>query len=396
MGKAGRDVAGQTIEPDLPEDFDITSLAGPGTRIDSSSEGEYIVAAIDGFLNLDTETSQLSVTEKIINKEGVSLRTTGDVSFKCDEYEEHGEVQEGREVKGKHMTFMNNVFGHILSDGGRIAIKSNLTTGSAKSPGGSIAIEGNASRAVIEAKGGEIDLNYVDSSIIIGAKVRIKHAVSCDIYADDIHIELAEGCAIAGRHVQVDMSRAKRDIENLINILVPNPSEFEQQLAELNQAKSEAITLIKDKSQEAQELANQPALKTYLSVQQKLKAGEITLAAEQKADLQRLQAKVAIPLQQLQIARQQMLANRSRLEELDRQIQQLQQQHESLTVGVACKLAAVDGETLVRTFAPRAKETALDELPANQFRAKLREAAAGEKLFANDCGSFDWQFANAT
>lgn len=394
LGKAGRDVAGQVLEPELPEDFDITTLAGPGTRIDSSKEGDFIVAAMDGFLNLDTDTHQLSVTEKIINKEGVSLRTTGDVSFKCDEYEEHGEVQEQREVKGRHMTFMNNVFGNILSDGGRIVIKSNLSGGSARSPGGSISVEGNASRATIEAKGGEIELNYVDSSVIIGRSVRIKHAVACDIYADELHIELAEGCAIAARQVQIDMSRARRGVETLVNILVPNAVLYEQQLTELNQAKSDAATLIKNKSLEVQTLASQPALKTFLNVQQKLKTGEISLTPEQKADFQRLQAKVMQPLQQLQIARQQMLAGRNQLEELDRQIGQLHQAHQAMVSSIGCRLAAVDGETLVRTVSLQTDEPSIGDLPAAQLRARLREAGIGEKLFANDIGSLDWQFTN--
>lgn len=396
LGKAGRDVTGQPIEPELPDDFDIATLAGAGTRIDSSVEGDYLVATMDGFLNLDTDTHQLSVTEKIVNKEGVSLRTTGDINFKCDEYEEHGEVQEQREVKGKHMTFMNNVFGHIISDGGRIVIKRNLSGGSAKSPGGGIAIEGNVSRAVIEAKGGEIELNYVDSSVIIGRSVRIKHAVACDIYADDVHIDLAEGCAIAGKQVQIDMSRAKRGVENLVNILVPNAALFEQQLAELNQAKSEATTLLKNKSLEVQTLANQPVLKTYLNVQQKLKAGEISLTPEQKADFQRLQAKVAQPLQQLQIARQQIQASRNHLTELDQQIEQLRQTHQAMISGIGCQLSAVDGETLVRTVSLRTDEPSIGDLPATQLRARLREAGIGEKLFANDVGNLDWQFANPT
>jgi hypothetical protein len=396
LGKAGRDVAGQIIEPELPEDFDIATLAGAGTRIDSSVDGDYIVAVMDGFLNLDTETQQLSVTEKIINKEGVSLRTTGNVSFKCDEYEEHGEVQEQREVKGRHMTFMNNVFGHILSDGGRIVIKSNLSGGSAKSPGGSVAIEGNTSRSLIEAKDGEIELNYVDSSVIIGRSVRIKHAVACDIYADEVYIDLAEGCAIAAKQVQIDMSRARRGVENLVNILVPNAALFEQQMAELNQAKSDAATLIKNKNLETQTLASQPALKTFLNVQQKLKSGEISLTPEQKADFQRLQAKVMQPLQQLQIARQQMLAGRNQLEELDRQIEQLRQTHQAMISGIGCTLSAVDGETLVRTISLQTDEPSIGELPAAQLRARLREAGVGERLFANDVGSLDWRFANPT
>lgn len=391
LGKAGWNIEGKPVEAELPKDFDIAALAGPGTRIESGKDGDYLVATLDGFLNIDTATNQLSVTEKIINMEGVSLRTTGNVNFQCDEYEEHGEVQEQREVKGKHMTFMNNVFGNLISEGGRIVVKSNLSGGSAKSPGGSIAIEGKASRAVIEAKSGEVALNYVDSSIVIGKKVHIKHAVACEIYADDIRIEVAEGCALLGRHVQVGVCKDKRGVENLVSILVPDPATLEHEMDMIAEEKAAISTNIEGKNQEYQLLMEDRNLKMFLGIQKKLKTGEITLTPEQKANLQHLQGKIAKPLQLLQVAREKIAASLRQIDELDNRIEQLKRDYASLSAGIACVLANIEGETMVRSIPAGTDSHALENLAPAQFRSKLREPGVGTKLFANDCGSFEWR-----
>ena len=43
-----------------------------------------------------------------------------------DEFIEHGEVQEGREVHGRNMMFKSDVFGRVLSDGENIQLKKQL------------------------------------------------------------------------------------------------------------------------------------------------------------------------------------------------------------------------------------------------------------------------------
>ncbi len=79
LGKPGFKVSGVMIEPPLPEDFDLQALAGEGTRVENQGVNEFIVATRDGFLSLDVETNHIAVTEKIENKSGVSVKTTGDL-----------------------------------------------------------------------------------------------------------------------------------------------------------------------------------------------------------------------------------------------------------------------------------------------------------------------------
>jgi uncharacterized protein (DUF342 family) len=53
LGQPGRDIDGSVLEPELPRDFEIEDLAGPGTRVERNAKGEFLVAARDGFLNID-------------------------------------------------------------------------------------------------------------------------------------------------------------------------------------------------------------------------------------------------------------------------------------------------------------------------------------------------------
>src|SRR5512135_2986548 len=138
LGKPGYKVSGMLIEPPLPKDFDLLALAGEGTQVVNEGVNEFIVATRDGFLSLDVESNYIAVTEKIENKSGVSVKTTGDLDLAGNEFIEHGEVQEGRVVEGKNMTFRSDVYGKILSHGGLILLERNLSGGSAASLGGDV------------------------------------------------------------------------------------------------------------------------------------------------------------------------------------------------------------------------------------------------------------------
>ena len=73
LGALGRELNGRPLAPPVPKDLDFAALAGSGTRVESTPQGEYLVATIDGFLDIDNDTSKMSVTEKIINRGGVKI-----------------------------------------------------------------------------------------------------------------------------------------------------------------------------------------------------------------------------------------------------------------------------------------------------------------------------------
>lgn len=391
-GKPGWDVAGKALDPGEPKDFDLAAMAGPGTRVEHLPGGEYIVSGMDGFLNIDTRSNQISVTEKIINREGVSLRTTGDLTLSGDEFEEHGEVQEQRNVEGKNMTFRADVFGNVVSNGGRLVLRQNLAGGSAIARGGgSVVVEGNASRATVEAREGEITLAYAESCFIFGRKVTIGRAVSCDIYAEELTVDMAEGCAIAAARVTVTASKARKDVETVISILVPDLAPHANWMEGLRKTRGECERRLADKTRELEALAALPEVKGYFTLSRQVKTQAVRLTEEQEEAFQRLRDRLAPTL--LKIEALQKAANEARVSRdgAEVQMRQVANRAREAFANVGCSIRSVEGETVVRAL--RGHETVLPArtmLPRD-LRAALRKIhATGERLFAGGTGSFEW------
>ena len=189
-----------------------------------------IVADMDGFLRFDERSKKVEVTATIENRSGISTKSTGDIKLDVDNFVEHGEVQEGRIVKGKHMTFRSAVYGTILASDGNICIDDNLSGGNAKSYGGNVSIHGRAINASIEAWDGNITVNYAESCVIFGKSVSIKRAVNCEIVAETLQVGVVEGCAIVGKMIDLSSTLARRDRETIVTVLLPDHSTLESQI----------------------------------------------------------------------------------------------------------------------------------------------------------------------
>ena len=244
LGKPGWNLRGIFSDPGIPKDLNMEIMAGPGTRIERVENEEFIVASISGFLHIDAKSNLISVTEKIVSKQGVNMHTTGNLELSGADYEEHGEVQEKRQVTGHNMTFLANVYGQVVSDGGIIELKSNLAGGAARNSHGSIVIEGTASNATIEANGGEITLNMAQNTLIIGKKVKIQQAVNCEIMAEEVEVENCRGCAVAGKAILIHNADVWKGTESLVTIHLPDPAAWNQRREDLDkQIKANRLTL---------------------------------------------------------------------------------------------------------------------------------------------------------
>lgn len=391
-GVAGFNVAGQALPPEAPKDFSLDHLAGPGTRIDRLAQGEFIVATIDGFLSVNADTSQISVAEKIINREGVSVRTTGNLSLQGDEYEEHGEVQEQRTVEGLNMTFMADVFGNIVSRGGRIVINQHLAGGSAKSPGGVVDIKGGASRAVIDARDGEVRVKYAENTTIIARKVFVERACLCDIVADEVSVELAEGCSIAGQRIVIGSLGPRKNSEAVVLVCLPDLAAYGRAIAAAEQRLAALAGQAPLFNAKLQELATLPEVKTFLMLQKKCAAGEIAnLTAEQEAQFRALGARAAPSLKRIGDLSAALQALAAQQAEAERQLATLRGERQARLATLSCQIQMVCGETVVRTRQPQADEPPLEKLSLRDLRIRLREHGAGcTQVFAGANGSFSW------
>lgn len=391
-GISGWDVQGKELSPAAIKDFDIQTLAGIGTQVVKDGTGEYVVAAQDGFLDIDVQSGQISVIDKIISREGVSMRTTGDLSLAGDDYEEHGEVQEKRVVEGHNMTFLADIFGNVLSDGGCITIKQNISGGAAHSPGGSVVVEGSASRALLEARRGEVVVSRAEGSIFIADRVRIERAVNRDIVADEVEIEMAEGCAIAAKKVVLKTSTARKDQATVVTLLLPDLTRFDLELKRLETARGEAEAAIAQHSATLQALAAQPEMKSYIGILAKLKAKALTMSPTQQVQWQALLTRLAPTLRQVATLNGEIQQARQNIAETDQEIEALGKTRQAASQGISCAIETVAGDTQVHTLRQAFDAPQLASLSPKGLHKRLHEVDAGAvRLFSDSRGSFEWQ-----
>ena len=393
LGKPGYKVTGARIEPDIPIDLDLQALAGIGTRVESQNGFEYIVSARNGFVALDVETNHIEVTEKIENKTGVSLKTTGDLSLAGKEFIEHGEVQEGRTVEGTNMTFRSDVFGAIISKGGFILLEQNLSNGSAVSQGGDVTLNGRSFNSLIEAKDGRIMANYAEACLIMGKSVVIDHAVNCEIVAEDISIGTAEGCGIAGKSVNITSSGDSRGKETNISIVLPDLSVFEAQIRQVNKAIQSCMQVINKKNQEIELISANEEVAKYLALATSVKLSTVKLTAAHQENWRKMTEKFAKVDNALEKLNTEKSEQTKRIHAFQQEIAYLMEGREKSGRGLFCKIAEFDGDTLVRTVSVYNGIHELHKIKPVDLKVKLREqGSTADRISYSDEGSLDWSY----
>lgn len=389
-GISGWNVLGQELAPAAVKDFNIETLAGPGTQVLREGGDELVVAARDGFLDIDAASGAVSVVDKIISREGVSMRTTGDLSLAGDEYEEHGEVQEKRVVKGHHMTFLAPVFGKIVSDGGRITLRESVSGGEAHSPGGSIVVEGLALQSVLEAQGGTVVATRAEGCRIVAGQVSIERAVNCDIVADKVSIDLAEGCAIAARVLVLKNTTARRDEPTTVTVLLPDLASFDRAGQAIGESRTQAEAEIARLVAAYDALAAQPDMRSYLAISPKLRDQTLIMSAAQQTQWQALLTRLAPTLRQVATLSTEIQAARQRLAEADKALEDLGRERQAAVRDVWCLIEMVSGDTQVQTLCLAADEKPLANLAPKDLRLRRTEGASS-RLFFGGSGSFEWR-----
>lgn len=396
LGKQGRKVTGEVIEPEMPVDFDLFSLSSMGTNVEQAADGEYVVAIQDGFLVLDERSNKISVVEKIDSKEGISAKTTGDLELSVNEFIEHGEVQEGRVVKGNHMTFLADVYGSILSQGGNIRIEGNLTVGRAETHGGIITLNQLVSRATVIAHGGEVVAKECENSLISGKVVRLEHAVNCEIVAEEAYVNRMEACMVAARTIKILSADERRGRENLVTVLIPDYSVFDQYIAKLKKDIEEVRADIGERAQKLERAKSDPEFARYLLLDQKIKSGEIFLTDEQARNWQKLVSKHARAVNHVEELEAEVAELEHAIAEIEKEIAANQHEREVIGEGISCAIEQVAGQTVVQSMKTGNGLLVFERLTGGDVRAILQKMDSGKtRLFSNDVGAFDWKFKPA-
>lgn len=390
-GEPGRSIAGQLLPAMQPADVDLQRFAGEGTLIKRDADGEFLVAAREGFLNVDPKSGQVALSDKIISREGVSGRTTGNLEL-MGAFEEFGDVQELRDVNGSDITVHGDVFGNIHSSGGTIVLGRNLVGGKAINASGDIEVAGVASGATIQTASGTVTIKgRAESCVISAPKVVIAEASNCEIFADEVEIALAVGCAVAGRSVAIESAGPRKSSEMFVYVIVQDVAGHDAELAALQQQTAAKDAEIVAWRAEHDRLNGLAEVRSYLTLAEKLRKGEIQLTPAQVPQLKKVAAAVAPQvkaigqlLQSIRAAEEAIAGARARRDELEAL-------KRDAAARSSVRLTMVDGDVLVRTLP-------LGEAVAANFMAQPKDYKAmlrGPRLdsltiFSGSSGSVSW------
>ncbi|NGZ85590.1 DUF342 domain-containing protein [Duganella sp. SAP-35] len=389
-GVRGFELSGLVLEPPVPKDIELTSVAGEGTVIESLRDGEFLLSAVEGFLSVDPGSKRISIGPKIISREGVSARTTGNLQL-TGEYEEFGDVQEQRSVEGGNITIHGNVFGNINSRGGDIVLSRNLMGGSAVNVDGGIRVQGVASGAVLQTKKGEVALARAESCIISGTRVVIGEASNCEIMAEEVVIKVAEGCAIAARRIEIVHAGPRKNSEMLLYTLVPDTSKFDKKIAELQPKVAQALREAKSRKEEMDEITGQTEVRNYLTLATRVRKREVTLTPEQEPLFHKMAEAVGPSLRAVAKISLAMKAAQVQQEQAEEEVTKVQRQKTAVMRGSRCSVQLLTGDVLLRTMSFVPDGPAAHDRPAKEVKAKVRTAVPGmEKLFSGHVGPIDW------
>lgn len=396
FGVLGFETDGTTLEPEVPRDFELEDMAGVGTRVERTAKGEFLLAARDGFLNIDTKSHQISITEKIVNREGVSLRTTGNLSLAGDQYEEHGEVQERRVVEGKHMSFHADVFGSIVSNGGRVHLLANLAGGTIRNAFGVVQIDHRASRAVIEARDGEVQIGQAEGVTIVAGIVRIERAVACDIVADEVEIGDASGCTIAARRIRVARAGARREVETLLTVCIPDFAGLDKRQMDLAKEADELKQQLRTKQELLDARMAAAEIRNYLAADQRIRSGALKLTPAQEAQWRQAAQKLARPLLEIHGLQKDAEALKLKLADQNDQLAALNVEREQAGADIRCAVEQITGDVAVQAVAIVPGVPVFAGIEVADIKQKLRDPrAVRQRLFRGDSGSFSWAWKKA-
>ena len=387
-GKPGFEMAGSQLTATPGRDLDLGEYAGEGTKVERLKEGEFLVSHQAGFLTVDSSTSRISLGAKIVSRDGVSARTTGNLQLTGD-YEEFGDVQEKRVIEGNGITVHGNVYGEIISRGGMVRLRATLVGGSIHNKLGDIQVDGVTAKATIQATAGTVTLQRAENCDVSGTRVRIEQALNCEIIADEVSIGNAEGCAVAARGVTIDSTAPWRGSEMLVYVLVAECGRIDEVLGQIGTRLAQFDAAISAHKAEQAHLCAQPAVRKYLEIVARVRSGEMSLTPPQAQQFKQMGQAVAADLARIGEVSNARKAAETEKAEGQALFDRFTAQRSERTAGSEVVLRRIIGDTQVRSLPYDPDRACFYDLAAREIKARLR-GNEGTPLHAAASGSYAW------
>jgi septal ring factor EnvC (AmiA/AmiB activator) len=129
--------------------------------------------------------------------------------------------------------------------------------------------------------------------VLVGRQVVVGQARNCDIVADEVSLDISEACAMAGKTIRVRIARARRELDSVLLVLVPDLSSYEVQITALHKKRAALEKSIAGHRARIEALRGENDVAKYLLLAGKLRNHELTLSPEQQVGWRRLAALVA-------------------------------------------------------------------------------------------------------
>lgn len=202
-GRAGRSISGKPIEPRPVKDFELTRMAGAGTRVVETAVGPTIVTDHGGYF-IDVDPNQkISVTPHAKNSFPIGPKT-GSFEVAGERFEQCGDIEHQYLLVARQVDVSSGAIrGKLLSRSGDVSIAEQVENGGqVEAEAGNISIGKAVTGGRLVALAGRITVARAEGSVLIAREVEITgSATNCFIIADAIHIAKAAGICFYAQKV---------------------------------------------------------------------------------------------------------------------------------------------------------------------------------------------------
>lgn len=294
-------------------------------------------------------------------------------------------------MRGHNMTFHAPVFGEVVSAGGKIRFENSVGWGTAMNPAGHIHAMKRAFNATLQAPGGIVDIASAESCLIIGREVTVREAVKCQIFAHTLHVGTATGCMIAGRNIDIRRARPHKHEPNMITMVVPELPDLGDQLQPLHDDIAQAKSRVEELTTSIDALKADPTLAQYLTIRGKVRTGMLKLTSDQTQGYLQMEDRLGGTAQALEAAVAERRSLSKALVAVTAQAQALVDGQAALLSDCRCKVAHVDGETIVRQLLEVHDDPDLSLIPLPMIpKILFRNDASVKMLYAVHEGTLNW------
>jgi hypothetical protein len=204
-GRAGRSVSGKLLAPRAIKDFDLSKMAGAGTKV-MEINGTLTIATDNGgyFIDVDSK-QQISVSPHAKSSFAVGPKT-GSFEVAGDRFEQCGDIEHQYVLIGRQIDIKpGSVRGKVISRAGNVSIEGGIQNGGqVEAEAGNVTVSQSVLGGRVVALTGNITVARAEGSVLIAREVDVtESAINCFIIADVIRITKAAGISFYAQNISI-------------------------------------------------------------------------------------------------------------------------------------------------------------------------------------------------